>query len=557
MEKKIIVWDFSLIQKYLYDIKKNKSATKRLKWRSVFIEILLEKVKNDLKEKLWNCEDYLISWWKFILICNEFDGTKFSEFKNKIEEKLYKQFYGELKIIFWTSNYDEIDFKTSLNEAFEDLAKNKNRSFENIFIENWVWNSEKFVFEEKNDKWENIRWTENICTFSRWDLIDRNIQDWYINKIIQEEEVKWMWLNTKNDIIISNFIAWNEWWNKKITIFWNEERLNSEYKKYLPRFEKEEEVAIFNKNKNESEKVKKWDIKSFEGLAWEWKFNKLACFKWDIDDLWKLFMFDLKLENYKENYKKLSEKLDNFWDKTLYTIISNKNIYTVYAGWDDFLILWKWNEIIEFYIELKNKFKIFTNSEEIQVLIKEKKEIHFSGAINLFWPHDTFFIVVKQSEILLSKAKENGKNNINIFWKVIRNDDFEKLFEEIIMFEKKYDIYNKDNKIISTQTLRFLLDIAKKKILEENKWISENWTEKEYFEYGLWKAELFYMLWKNYKTRNLNDDIDLFRRYIDWMILKNDEKSFASLSWNNDLFDNHSWEKLFVMMSYLLYKLRG
>lgn len=540
--EKIIIWDFSWIQKYLYDIKKNKSATKRLKWRSVFIELLLNKIENDLKIKLWNCEQYITSWWKFVLICKDFDENKFHDFKKDLENKLLKQFYGELKIIFGVYDYDQNDFKNTLNKAFEDLEKNKNRAFESFFIENWVWNSEKFIFEEKNDNWENVRWTDTVCSFSRWDLI--TYKKWfnnYIDHILEEEELDWIWQNTANDIIISNFIAWNNWWKNKINIFGNEKiELDEKIKKYLP---------------------KKWDkIKSFEELAWGWNFNKLACLKWDIDNLWKLFIFDLKDEDYYENYRKLSKKLDNFWDLQLYQLVKNRDIYIVYAWWDDFLILWKWDIIIEFYIELQNEFKkeISDNQEVKNVLKENTKTITFSWAINLFWPHDTFFTVVKQTDVLLKEAKEWDKNAINIFWKVIKNDEFDSLFQEIKKFEEEYKIYDKEKNIISTQTLRFLLDIAKKIILEDEvkNWLDKDWNTKNFFEYGLWKAELFYMLWRNYKTKSWNDDKDKFRQYIDGIILKNEDKIFGSLSWNNELFNDKAWEKIFIMMSYLLYKLR-
>lgn len=543
MSKKIIVWDFSWIQGYLYNIQKNKSATKRLKGRSAFIEILLEKVKVDLKNALWNCDDYIISWGKFIIICNDFNQDRFDIFKKDLELKLLNQFYGELKIIFWVSIYDENDFKNSLNKAFEDLEKHKNKAFSSIFIENWKWNSDKFVFNDD-------RWTESVCKFSRWDLIKvKKGFDSYIDDILDEEWLGWIWQNTANDIIISNFIAWNRW-NQKIKIF-----------------DKDEEISKYLKLNNEIKYLPKdWEkIKSFEDIAWEWNFNKLACLKWDIDNLWKLFMFWLNENNYKENYKLLSEKLDNFWNKKLYEIIWNKeiykDIYIVYAGWDDFLILWKWDVIIDFYKDLQNKFKEFTNNDEIQSLLKEKQNITFCWAINLFWQHDTFFTVVKQTDELLSKAKDWDKNSLNIFWKVIWNDDFGKLFDEINKFEKEFNLYDKEKNIISTWTLRFLLDISKKIILDEKKWLDENWNEKDYFEYGLWKAELFYMLWRNYTTKNWTDLKDDFRSYINWMILHNEAQKFGSLSWNNDLFwdktSKEDAEKLFVMMSYVLYKLRS
>ncbi|MDP2090948.1 MAG: hypothetical protein Q8K30_05130 [Candidatus Gracilibacteria bacterium] len=543
MSKKIIVGDFSGIQGYLYNIQKNKSATKRLKGRSAFIEILLEKVKVDLKNALGNCDDYIISGGKFIIICNDFNQDRFDIFKKDLELKLLNQFYGELKIIFGVSIYDENDFKNSLNKAFEDLEKHKNKAFSSIFIENGKWNSDKFVFNDD-------RGTESVCKFSRGDLIKvKKGFDSYIDDILDEEGLGGIGQNTANDIIISNFIAGNRG-NQKIKIF-----------------DKDEEISKYLKLNNEIKYLPKdgEKIKSFEDIAGEGNFNKLACLKGDIDNLGKLFMFGLNENNYKENYKLLSEKLDNFWNKKLYEIIGNKeiykDIYIVYAGGDDFLILGKWDVIIDFYKDLQNKFKEFTNNDEIQSLLKEKQNITFCGAINLFGQHDTFFTVVKQTDELLSKAKDGDKNSLNIFGKVIGNDDFGKLFDEINKFEKEFNLYDKEKNIISTGTLRFLLDISKKIILDEKKGLDENGNEKDYFEYGLWKAELFYMLGRNYTTKNGTDLKDDFRSYINGMILHNEAQKFGSLSGNNDLFGDKTSkedaEKLFVMMSYVLYKLRS
>ena len=513
--KFIIIWDFSGVQNYLFDIKKNKSATKRLKWRSVFIEMLLEKIKDDLKKKLWNCEDYLVSWWKFILICENFEKEKFNEFKKEIEGKLFKQFYWELKIIFWNSEIDW-DFKIALNRAYEEVEKNKLKAFENVFIENGKWDEKMFVFEED-------RWTDKVCKFSRGDLIKiKKWFDWYIDDILEEEVVDGIWLNTANDIIISNFVTDNKWWKNEIKIFDENLKIDEKYKKDLP------------KNKD-------WKIKSFEELAQWWKFNKLAVLKWDIDNLWEIFQFWLKEENYKENYKKLSEILDNFWKKELYKIIENKDLYVVYAGWDDFVILWRWDMIIEFYKDLLEKFKEYLKNSWVNEILdwKTYEDIHFSGAINLFGPHDTFFTIIKQAENLLEEAKNWEKNQVNIFWEVLKNEDFTKNFEEAKKFEGNFV----KTDTVSIWTLRFLLNIAKKKILEDNDWKNKNWDEKVFFEYWTWRAELFYHLGRNYKTKNWDSLKDEFRKYIDWMLLWNEV-------WENR---NLEWDRLKVLMSLILY----
>ena len=527
MEKKVIVWDFSWIQKYLFDIQRNKSATKRLKWRSVFVEILLNKIKNDLITKLWNCEEYLKGWWKFIIICNDFDKNKFEIYKRDIEEKIYKQFYWELKIIFWVSDYIGGNFKNNLNKAFEDLEINKKRSFENIFINNWVWDTDKFIFSKD-------RWPNSVCRFSRWDLISKKNIDWYIKNILDEEWLEWIWENTINDIIISNYVSWLKWWNKNIEIFdWETIELKETIKRYLP--------------KND-----KWQIKSFEQLAWN--FNKLACLKWDIDNLWKLLMFNIDENDYKKNYLEVSKLLEDFWNNKLYELVEGKDIYVVYAWWDDFLILGNWFEIINLNLNLIKEFKKYQKNY-LQKYIK--KEITFTTWINLFWQHDSFFTVVKNTEKLLKKAKEldTNKNKINIFWKIIENEDITYLLNEITKFEEKF-INTNDKDKVSVGTLRFLLSISKKILLEKNNWEDEYWNERWFFEYWLWKSELFYHLWRNYKTKKWDSLKDNFRKYIDWMILNNFEEKFISLLWNDNLFNNKKWEKLFIMMTYLLYKLR-
>jgi hypothetical protein len=216
--------------------------------------------------------------------------------------------------------------------------------------------------------------------------------------------------------------------------------------------------------------------------------------------------------------------------------------------------------------------KVRKNNEVISLLkedlIEEKNwekiaKIHFSWAINLFWPHDTFFTVVKQAENLLEEAKKWDKDKINIFNQVLKNEDFEKLFQEAEKFYTKFV----ETDVVSISTLRFLLNIWRKIKLEKNAGKDENWKEKDFFEYWTWRSELFYHLGRNYKgdirwwEQKIPNDKKLkieFRNYIDGMLLKNKEKEFKSLvGWNNNLFDSEVGEKLIVMMNWCLYRKRA
>gem|GEM_PF-3064269 len=122
--------------------------------------------------------------------------------------------------------------------------------------------------------------------------------------------------------------------------------------------------------------------------------------------------------------------------------------------------------------------------------------------------------MVKNTDGLLEKAKEGDKNQITIFGQVVSNDDFDKIIEEVIALNNKYD-----KETVSTGTFRFLLDVAKKMKLFENKGEDDDGNKKEFFEYGTWKSELFYHLGRNYKSKKEDQEKDKFRNYINGMLL--------------------------------------
>ncbi|MCK9467503.1 MAG: hypothetical protein M0P94_04220 [Candidatus Absconditabacterales bacterium] len=230
----------------------------------------------------------------------------------------------------------------------------------------------------------------------------------------------------------------------------------------------------------------------------------------------------------------------------------------MYAGGDDFLAIGRWNEIIRFYNLLKEKFndKINKNQNLRKILNNSISNITFSGAINLFGIHDTFFSVVKQTDILLKEAKDiDGKNQTNIFGQNISNNDFDKLLIESKLFKEKFLIEDESGRsAISISTLRFLLGIARKIILEDKN------NKENLLSYTMWRAELFYHLSRNYKTKDGSNIKDIFRKYIDGMLLENESQDFQSLAGNDDLFNKQNLKdigaKLVVMMIYLLYQER-
>lgn len=228
----IIVWDFTGIQEYIYNIRKNKAATRRLRGRSIFIDTLLEYIKNWVIDELGKCEEYVVSGWKFVIIANHFDERSFLSFQRKLEEKLYTQFYGQLKIIFWITEYKEWEFKSSLDNAYKNLEENKFLPMKNLLQESWKWEESRFIFE-------NDRGNESVCSFTKWDLksvfLDDPLYAPFVNSLLVEENLDWLSLNVANDLAISDFVTkkWSEW---KIRIFENE---------YINLNKKFQNIAVF------------------------------------------------------------------------------------------------------------------------------------------------------------------------------------------------------------------------------------------------------------------------------------------------------------------------
>jgi len=154
--------------------------------------------------------------------------------------------------------------------------------------------------------------------------------------------------------------------------------------------------------------------------------NKLAALKMDVDNLGALFR-----DKTEEDYKKLSSSLKDFFDKQLLHIIHElnmqQNIYIVFSGGDDCLLIGTWEKVLELALIFRERFTEFQTGLKAQIRSLPKEDITFSAGIVVFQPHFPMLQLAKEVEEALSASKRVDKKNcVTVFGKSLSWKEFEK-----------------------------------------------------------------------------------------------------------------------------------
>ena len=228
----------------------------------------------------------------------------------------------------------------------------------------------------------------------------------------------------------------------------------------------------------------KSSLKSFEGISNAATGNKkIAVYKADVDNLGMIFSIGLKkkknvsdeeLEEEDEKNKKtdfrsisristLSRNMEYFFSYWMNSIfetgkaeiwlvnkikkeIDFSNIYVLYSGGDDLVIIGPWDKIIYVSYFIRKKFEEF---------VTENEEITLSGGIAISHPKLKIINGINMAGELEEKAKEidKDKNALTLFDRSFKWDEFEKIFEFAERLQKIYG--NKEERGIITQAFLY------------------------------------------------------------------------------------------------------
>lgn len=149
----------------------------------------------------------------------------------------------------------------------------------------------------------------------------------------------------------------------------------------------------------------------------------LGILKADVDNLGLLFACGIKKDRLTlSRLATMSRQMNNYFSIFLpYKLKTDerfKNIYTVFAGGDDLLLIGAWNRIIEFAGILNQSF---------QEYVCKNKQITISAGIALHKPNTPVLTLAETSEHALSVSKSNNKDSITIFGATAKWGEFSEL----------------------------------------------------------------------------------------------------------------------------------
>lgn len=213
---------------------------------------------------------------------------------------------------------------------------------------------------------------------------------------------------------------------------------------YVPTFNSEE-IQTY-KCLDGHEDIKVDDIKTFEVLAKLSKGNRiLALLKADVDRLGELFLWGNPPWNITKT-SALSRMFECYFSLRLPKVLEScfPNIYTVYAGGDDLMLLGPWNDIFDFAVKLRKDFNDFS---------KSNPSVSLSAGIAIFNVKSPVAMAAREVDDRLEHAKVSGRNKISaIEDRPMSWDTYIQALEDA----RKMGTYLNDNILNSATLYKFL-----------------------------------------------------------------------------------------------------
>lgn len=164
--------------------------------------------------------------------------------------------------------------------------------------------------------------------------------------------------------------------------------------------------------------------------------NFLGVLRMDVDNLGQVFHSGLlQQERHLTKIASISRMMDWFFSGYLNTLVSNKNLYTTYAGGDDLFIVGAWNEILELAETIESDFKEFC---------AHNPSLHISAGIALCKGKYPIARAAEDAALLLEIAKSEKRDYL------LEDTDKNSLafLERKISWQNWYQVKKLANKLI-------------------------------------------------------------------------------------------------------------
>ncbi|MDP8052019.1 type III-A CRISPR-associated protein Cas10/Csm1 [Pasteurella atlantica] len=459
----LISGDFFGIQDFIFagGRETNKQAAKLLRGRSFQVSLFTELAGLKVLQALGlpSTSQILNVAGKFLIVAPNTDETqnKIDEIRKMLDEWFIKNTYGlaGLGLAVTEADVDDLD-----GENFEQLQKHRFAELEKMKLQ-------RFDLTQFSDNVQNIEYLYGCCDLNQYfpaqskenqhsvisedqikigkNLVkkdrlfvcdyDEDIKDCENTQILDLDIFGYKVVFTKKKEETGKFSKYNihRFWDFSIPEKMTDNIFNGYARRYINGY-----VAT-DDNK---------EVISFDDLATKDQGQvALMTLKGDVDNLGKLF------ENNAKSFTRmtaLSRKINQFFSLWLpaYCNEHKANIYTVFAGGDDFFLIGSWHSTQKVAFEMQQAFKKY---------VAENSQIHFSVGMVMTKVGYPVPRLGELAEETLEKSKAiEGKNAVTIFDSSTSWNDWGNLIEleeEIEQLAKDYNI--------STSYLYSLINLSK------------------------------------------------------------------------------------------------
>jgi len=246
----------------------------------------------------------------------------------------------------------------------------------------------------------------------------------------------------------------------------------------------------------------KGEIVTFEDLAknscngFKTGVKALMALKGDVDSM-GLFIKDSDVTNSFARFNFFARMVDYFFSVKASKMMEDKNLYTVFAGGDDIFILGAWDEVLEFAKELRSEFMKFASGSELT----------FSVGMVMTKPNKPINFVADVSEKALERAKnykpaqdfkDKEKNAITLFGQTVGFDEYqENILKDFKIIKDMADRYpNEFNTAFWYRLIEFC-------DMREN--LNSDHVD---IKNALWRSKVSYMFKRNIINKHKDENFD-------------------------------------------------
>ena len=549
----LIQGDVSGIQNFIFEAGKNtrKKAYKLLRGRSFMISLFSECAALKIMDTLGlpSTSQIMNAAGKFVIVAPNTPETvkAVTELKQQFSDWFKKEYYGLITVGIATVEASQSDFE---NKNFYLLQERIYQSLSTIKMQKFDLCNKKTDF---TDFFEEYSDNKGICCFDGKmpaQEADGDTDDGYVCRRCADILTIGECLTRQNRIYISRapidnglqtdilgfYVGWQKTsdtvriWDISLPKPNDESLFNGVARRYInayiPRFCDDDLQRAIYKN---DETVKLDQPKTFSHLALEnctVKDGKsvtkpaLMCVKGDIDNLGLILQSGIKNTTF-ATMSGLSRQINNFFAIWLPSECLSeskaKNIYTVFAGGDDFYLIGPWLDMVEILPKIRRCFENY---------VCHNQRITFSVGMCMTRSGDDVVSMSSMAEDALDKAKkreianETVKNAVCCFGQVVSYEEYSDLLQKADKLDEFYQRYN-----LSVGYIYGLLALCRDAAM-----VKENFTS------AMWRSKLVYRTQRFVET---NKDIDkdekeqiasIITQHIGEAIEKYQEKYIMTLS---------------------------